>query len=75
MIDDLKKYEVPNFLHPSTSLFLISLLPVILLFIIRNICLIFILVSGTELLKPLEFLEMRVINVFCFVNEVTLEST
>ena len=44
---------------------------VILWFILRNIYVVFIRVSGTEPLKSLELSVMRVTDVSCYVNEVT----
>lgn len=44
----------------------------ILWFIIRNIYLVFIPVSGRELLNPWNFLNSETVEgVFCYVNEVT----
>ena len=40
---------------------------------VRNTYLVFILASGTKLLKPLEFPEMNLKGIFYYVNEVTLE--
>ena len=53
-----------------------TLPPVILWFIIRNIYVVFIPISGAELLKPLKFLgEESNQGVFCYVNEVTFGGT